>query len=109
MALRVASKTLTAERGMKLWGSIPFSAIIVAAILATAENGAACSAEKKYGPGVTDTEIKIGQTIAYSGPASSFGTVGHTILVGQANAAAAVRRRPLGRLRRHRQRLTGAY
>lgn len=30
-------------------------------------------------PGVTDTEIKIGQTIAYSGPASSFGTTGHTI------------------------------
>jgi Periplasmic binding protein len=26
----------------------------------------------------TDTEIKIGQTIAYSGPASSFGTTGHT-------------------------------
>jgi hypothetical protein len=25
---------------------------------------AAWSAEKKYGPGVTDTEIKIGQTIA---------------------------------------------
>jgi branched-chain amino acid transport system substrate-binding protein len=32
--------------------------------------------EKKYGPGVTDTEIKIGNSIAYSGPASSFGTVG---------------------------------
>ena len=29
--------------------------------------------------GITDTEIKIGQTIAYSGPASSFGTIGHMI------------------------------
>jgi branched-chain amino acid transport system substrate-binding protein len=33
-------------------------------------------AEKKYGPGVTDTEIKIGQTLAYSGPASAYGTMG---------------------------------
>jgi branched-chain amino acid transport system substrate-binding protein len=27
-------------------------------------------------PGVTDTEIKIGQTIPYSGPASAFGSIG---------------------------------
>jgi len=33
-------------------------------------------AERKYAPGVTDTEIKIGQTMPYSGPASAFGTVG---------------------------------
>jgi ABC-type branched-subunit amino acid transport system substrate-binding protein len=33
-------------------------------------------ADKKYGPGVTDTEIKIGQTQPYSGPASSYGTIG---------------------------------
>ena len=33
-------------------------------------------AEKKYGPGVTDTEIKIGQTMPYSGPASAYGTIG---------------------------------
>src|SRR5271156_6460084 len=29
-------------------------------------------------PGVTDTEIKIGQTIPYSGPASAFGVIGRT-------------------------------
>ena len=34
------------------------------------------AAEKKYGPGVSDTEIKIGQTMAYSGPASALGTLG---------------------------------
>jgi len=34
------------------------------------------SAEKRYGPGVTDTEIKIGQTMPYSGPLSAFGTIG---------------------------------
>jgi branched-chain amino acid transport system substrate-binding protein len=31
---------------------------------------------KKYGPGVTDKEIKIGQTMPYSGPASAFATCG---------------------------------
>ena len=40
---------------------------------------AAIGADKKYGPGVSDTEIKIGQTIPYSGPASSFGTEGRVI------------------------------
>ena len=38
----------------------------------------AIAADKKYGPGVSDTEIKIGQTMPYSGPASSFGTTGRT-------------------------------
>jgi ABC-type branched-subunit amino acid transport system substrate-binding protein len=33
-------------------------------------------AEKKYGPGVTDTEIKLGQTMPYSGPSSAVGMVG---------------------------------
>jgi branched-chain amino acid transport system substrate-binding protein len=32
-------------------------------------------AAKKYDPGVTDTEIKIGNTAPYSGPASSYGTI----------------------------------
>ena len=35
-------------------------------------------AEKKYDPGATDTEIKIGQTMPYSGPGSSYGTIGKT-------------------------------
>jgi branched-chain amino acid transport system substrate-binding protein len=32
--------------------------------------------QKKYGPGVTDSEIKIGNTMPYSGPASAYGTIG---------------------------------
>ena len=36
---------------------------------------AAIAADKKYGPGVTDTEIKLGQTAAYSGPASAYGAI----------------------------------
>jgi len=34
------------------------------------------TAEKKYDPGATDNEIKIGQTMPYSGPASAYGTIG---------------------------------
>jgi len=34
------------------------------------------SAEKKYGPGVSDTEIKVGQTMPYSGPLSALANVG---------------------------------
>ncbi len=33
-------------------------------------------AGKAYGPGVTDAEIRIGQTIPYSGPVSAYATVG---------------------------------
>ncbi|HKM69010.1 MAG TPA: ABC transporter substrate-binding protein [Stellaceae bacterium] len=36
-------------------------------------------AAKLYGPGVTDTEIKIGNTCFYSGPASSYGTIGRAM------------------------------
>jgi branched-chain amino acid transport system substrate-binding protein len=34
------------------------------------------AADKKYGPGVTDTEIKLGQTMPYSGPLSALSGVG---------------------------------
>jgi ABC-type branched-subunit amino acid transport system substrate-binding protein len=34
------------------------------------------SAQKKYDPGASDSEIKIGQTMPYSGPASAYGTIG---------------------------------
>ena len=46
------------------------------ATLATALASKHALAEKKYGPGVSDTEIKVGQTIAYSGPASAYGQLG---------------------------------
>ncbi len=47
----------------------------VAAVLACAFTAPAF-AQKKYGPGVTDAEIKIGQTMPYSGPASAYGAIG---------------------------------
>ena len=34
------------------------------------------SAQKKYDPGATDTEIKVGHTNPYSGPASAYGAIG---------------------------------
>jgi len=36
-------------------------------------------AQKKYDPGASDAEIKIGNTNPYSGPASAYGTIGKTI------------------------------
>ncbi len=45
-------------------------AILVAALPATAQ---------KYDPGASDTEIKIGNIMPYSGPASAYGTIGKTI------------------------------
>jgi ABC-type branched-subunit amino acid transport system substrate-binding protein len=50
-------------------------ALAAASIVASA-CCAPASAEKKYGPGVTDTEIKIGNIAPYSGPASAFGILG---------------------------------
>ena len=38
--------------------------------------GLALAAGGQYGPGASDTEIKIGNTIPYSGPASAYGAIG---------------------------------
>src|SRR5262249_45767998 len=37
------------------------------------------AAQKRYDTGATDTEIKIGNTNPYSGPASAYGLIGRTI------------------------------
>jgi branched-chain amino acid transport system substrate-binding protein len=49
----------------------PLGAVLVATCLAQP-----AAAQKHNGPGVTDTEIKLGQTMPYSGPASAYGTIG---------------------------------
>src|SRR6478672_11430483 len=38
----------------------------------------ASRAEKKYDPGASDTSIKIGNTMPYSGPNSAFAVIGRT-------------------------------
>ncbi|OJU24246.1 MAG: branched-chain amino acid ABC transporter substrate-binding protein [Nitrobacter sp. 62-13] len=48
----------------------------VTAALAVTLSVSQASAQKKYGPGVTDTEIKIGQTVPFSGPISAYATIG---------------------------------
>jgi ABC-type branched-subunit amino acid transport system substrate-binding protein len=52
--------------------TLGLSVLIIAAALASA------TAQKNYDPGVTDTEIKIGNIMPYSGPASAYGTIGRT-------------------------------
>ena len=52
---------------------LALTAFAAAALIATA-----ASAQKKYDPGASDTEIKIGNIMPYSGPASSYGVIGKT-------------------------------
>jgi len=52
-------------------------ALSIAAALSVAASGNAF-AQKKYDTGATDTEIKIGNIMPYSGPASSYGLIGKT-------------------------------
>ena len=49
---------------------------IALAAMGLALAAAPALAQKKYGPGASDTEIKIGNTIPYSGPASAYGIIG---------------------------------
>jgi len=46
-----------------------FAAVMLAA-------NSAVAAEKKYDPGASDTEIKLGQTVPHSGPGSLYGVLG---------------------------------
>jgi branched-chain amino acid transport system substrate-binding protein len=50
----------------------------LAAAVAGASFATPAFAQKNYGPGVTDTEIKIGNIMPYSGPASAYGIIGKT-------------------------------
>lgn len=56
----------------------PFAA---AALAASVFAATPALAQKKYDPGASDTEIKIGQTVPHSGPGSLYGVLGR---VGQA-------------------------
>jgi branched-chain amino acid transport system substrate-binding protein len=52
---------------------------LAAAAFAGALAAAPAEAQKKYGPGASDTEIKVGNINPYSGPASAYGLIGKTI------------------------------
>src|SRR5690349_24694742 len=55
---------------------MPVQRMMLLAATIAALVAAPASAQKQYGPGVSATGIQIGQTIAYSGPASAYGTLG---------------------------------
>src|SRR5476651_2687571 len=48
------------------------------AVIAFAATSGSALAQKKYDTGATDTEIKIGNIMPYSGPASAYGVIGKT-------------------------------
>src|SRR5882724_12003847 len=52
--------------------SVALAGLLAIAVASTA------NAQKKYDPGATDTEIKIGKIMPYSGPASAYGVIGKT-------------------------------
>src|SRR6195952_5086696 len=61
---------------MPVYSSSP--AIPSAALVILAGSSSGALAQKKYDTGATDTEIKIGNIMPYSGPASAYGQIGKT-------------------------------
>ncbi|MBR0689786.1 ABC transporter substrate-binding protein [Bradyrhizobium manausense] len=52
--------------------------LATATALTLALSISAANAQKKYDPGASDTEIKVGQTMPFSGPASAYSSIGKT-------------------------------
>src|SRR4030095_10443667 len=52
--------------------------LLAGAVVAVALSATSANALKKYDPGASDTEIKIGQTVPFSGPASAYAGIGKT-------------------------------
>jgi branched-chain amino acid transport system substrate-binding protein len=53
-------------------------AVVSTALGLLAATSSGVLAQKKYDPGASDTEIKIGNIMPYSGPASAYGVIGKT-------------------------------
>jgi len=58
---------------VRMQNLMALTALAIGAMVATT-----AQAQKKYDSGATDTEIKIGNIMPYSGPASSYGVIGKT-------------------------------
>jgi ABC-type branched-subunit amino acid transport system substrate-binding protein len=58
---------------VRMQNLVALTALAIGAMVATT-----AQAQKKYDSGATDTEIKIGNIMPYSGPASSYGVIGKT-------------------------------
>src|SRR6202166_797512 len=61
-----------------LSGKKPRIAALSTVVIAFAAMSGSALAQKKYDSGATDTEIKIGNIMPYSGPASAYGVIGKT-------------------------------
>jgi branched-chain amino acid transport system substrate-binding protein len=67
------AQSLSTEREDDMSGiRLCLTALTAALVLAASP----ALAQKKYSPGASDTEIKIGQAMPYSGPASAYGAIG---------------------------------
>src|ERR1051326_5841917 len=64
--------------GRKPMGLNQFGKAVVVALALAGLAAAPAAAQKKYDPGASDGEIKIGNTMPYSGPASAYGVIGKT-------------------------------
>jgi branched-chain amino acid transport system substrate-binding protein len=53
-------------------------AVLAAALVVLAASSTGALAQKKYDTGASDTEIRIGNIMPYSGPASAYGVIGTT-------------------------------
>jgi branched-chain amino acid transport system substrate-binding protein len=65
-------ETILTRVAIRMWGPLAISALLAAS---------PAWAQKAYGPGVNDSEIKLGQSTPLSGPASAFGAgAGRTVI-----------------------------
>jgi len=53
-----------------------FLTLAAMAVIAIAVSNSPACAQKKYDTGANDSEIKVGQTVPFSGPASAYATIG---------------------------------
>ena len=72
------SKTQRTNSGDTMRSQQLRTAAFSAALVAFAFTTGSALAQKKYDTGATDTEIKIGNIMPYSGPASAYGVIGKT-------------------------------
>ena len=70
-------RTADEHQGESKWRSL--AAFVLASIMACLVLGMSpATAQKKYDPGATDSEIKIGNIMPYSGPLSAYALIGRT-------------------------------
>src|SRR6266404_9302785 len=66
------------EKGETKMSALKKLAVLSAAFGLLAASSSSVLAQKKYDTGATDTEIKVGNIMPYSGPASAYGVIAKT-------------------------------